>query len=115
MLSIVQDAERNPKVFCWFGAIPASEINEWLIASGLKLPSDLLEFWRVTGGAEIFESETVFRPPVSSLPNQYFLVGDDTASKNLWHQSKGLPTGLFIFQEGAFLSAVRQHDQRFVT
>jgi hypothetical protein len=115
MLSIIQDAGRNPKVFCWFGAIPASEISEWLINSHLRLPRDLFEFWRVTGGAELFESETIFRPPVSSLPNQCFISGDDTNSRNLSHKRNGLPDGLFLFQDGAFLSAVRLHDQKFVT
>jgi len=51
MAKILDDASREPRIFCWFGAIPQREIRDWLCRSRVSLPSDLLELWRVTGEA----------------------------------------------------------------
>jgi hypothetical protein len=114
MLFLLQDAERVPGVFHAFGAIPTSELGEWLRGNALILPSDLIELWKATGGGDIFDSETVFRPTVSSIPNACF-VQDDIEGRNATHAAKGKPSGLYIFQQGVFLSAVRLSDQKFVT
>lgn len=111
---LLEDAARCPKLFEWFGAIPKPEIDDWLERSRLVLPPDLLEFWQVTGGGDIFETETILRPTVPSAPNSSF-VADDIESANAAHTTAGSPHGLYIFQEGAFLSAVRLRDQEFVT
>jgi len=114
MLILLQDAQRVPSVMHPFGAIPTGELREWLRQNMLLLPSDLIELWEVTGGGDIFDSETVFRPTVPSPPNTSF-VQDDIADRNTEHAAKGKPSGLYIFQEGAFLSAIRLSDQNFVT
>ena len=114
MLFLLQDAERVPGVLHPFGAIPTSELGEWLRGNALVLPSDLIELWEATGGGDIFDSETVFRPTVPSIPNACF-VQDYIEGRNAEHAAKGKPSGLYIFQQGAFLSAVRLSDQKFVT
>ncbi len=77
------------------------------------LPSDLIELWEVTGGGDVFE-ETIYRPTVPSLPSAGF-VADDIESLNARHAAAGNLYGLYIFTDGTFLSAVRLHDQEFVT
>jgi len=114
MLILLQDAKSVLGVFCPFGAIPKAELREWLRQNALVLPSDLIELWEATGGGDIFESETVFRPTVPTVPNTCF-VQDDIEGRNAAHAAKGKPSGLYIFQQGAFLSAVRLSDQTFVT
>jgi hypothetical protein len=59
-------------------------------------------------------SETIFRPTVPSVPNSCF-VEDDIEGRNADHTAAGKPCGLYIFPQGAFLSAVRFSDQKFVT
>jgi len=114
MLILLQDARRVPGVLHRFGPIPAAELREWLRQNALVLPPDLIELWEATGGGEIFDSETVFRPTVPSSPNTSF-VQDDIEGRNAAHAAKGKPSGLYVFQQGAFLSAIRLSDQRFVT
>jgi hypothetical protein len=114
MLILLQDAHRVPNMFAPFGAVSTAELQEWLHQNALVLPSDLIELWELTGGGDIFESETVFRPTVPSIPNRT-LVEDDIESRNAAHSAKGKPSKFYIFQEGSFLSAVRLSDQRFVT
>ncbi len=113
MLIILQDAERWPKPFQWFGAIPRPEIEDWLQRERLVLPPDLIEFCERTGGGDVFE-ETILRPTVRSLPNSGY-VEDDIESCNAHHAASGNPQGHYIFMDGVFLSAVRLHDQEFVT
>jgi hypothetical protein len=113
MLLILQDAERWPKPFQWFGAIPRPEIEDWLRRERLVLPPDLIEFWEITGGGDVFE-ETILRPTVRSVPNSGY-VEDDIESANAQHAAAGNPQGLYIFMDGAFLCAVRLHDQEYVT
>ena len=114
MLILLQDAERVPGLFDTFGAIPTSELREWLRQNALAFPSDLIELWEVTGGGDIFDSETVLRPTVTSIPNACF-VHDDIEGRNSAHAATGKPSGLYIFQEGTLLSAIRLSDQKFVT
>jgi hypothetical protein len=114
VLILLQDAQVVPGVFCPFGAIPRAELREWLRQSTLVLPPDLVELWEASGGGDIFESETVFRPTVPSVPNSCF-AQDDIEGRNAAHAAKGKPSALYIFQQGTFLSAVRLSDQTFVT
>ncbi len=110
MSIIIQDAARYPNAFSWFGAIPTIEIENWLQNSRLALPSDLIELWWVTGGGDLFESETILRPKVASTPNECF-VDDEIESFN----DAAVTTGLYIFQRGIFLSAVRLQHKDFVS
>jgi hypothetical protein len=114
MLILLQDAQKEPRIFLPFGAIPAAELQGWLRRTGLVLPSDLIELWQLTGGGDVFESETIFRPTVPSAPNSCF-VEDDIEGRNAAYADEGKSEDLYVFQQGAFLSAVRLSDQRFVT
>jgi hypothetical protein len=115
MSVILNDALRRPDVFCWFGAIPAHELRAWTERNGVRLPSDLLEFWRTSGGGDVFESETILRPNVARLPNPGFVSGDDTDSVNDALRRDGLSAHLLVFQVGAFLSAVDLRSGKYVT
>lgn len=109
---ILQDAEQWPMAFGWFGPIPQAEIQDWLHRNRVTLPSDLTTLWAKTGGGDAFESETILRPTVASVPNAGY-VSDDIESEN---QLPAAPSGgLLIFHRGAFLSAIRLEDQVFVT
>ncbi len=110
---LVEDS-RVPGVFFGFGAIPKAELRDWLKRHALVLPPDLLTFWQLTGGGDVFESETILRPSVPTPPNASF-VEDDIESANLAHNANGKPSELYLFQQGAFLSAVRVSDQKYVT
>ncbi len=114
MLILLQDAQKEPRIFSPFGAIPWAEIQGWLQRTGLILPSDLLELWQLTGGGDVFETETIFRPTVASTPNSCF-VEDDIEGRNAAFAQEGKTSDFYIFQQGVFLSAVRLSDQRFVS
>jgi len=62
-----------PAFFARFGAIPEAEVQDWLQNSGRVLPADLVELWQLTGGGDVFESETIFRPTVPSISNSCFV------------------------------------------
>lgn len=115
MARVLEDSKRNPGAFCWFGTIPSDELEAWIKRSGIKLPADLLEFWRVTGGGELFESETILRPDVPSRPNASFIAGDDTVAANEGHRANGTPDHFLVFQTGAFFSAIDLRTMEFVT
>ena len=115
MAKILDDASRSPEIFCWFGAITVEEIRDWLSRSRVSLPTDLLELWRVTGGGDVFESETILRPNVTSVPARFFAAGDDTDSTNAAYSTSGLPDYLYVFQIGAFLSAIDTRTMEYIT
>jgi hypothetical protein len=114
MSILLDDAVRWPEPFSWFGAIPAIEIEDWLRRNQITIPSDLIELWKATSGGDVFESETILRPTVQTLPNSGF-VGDDIESANRSLSTARNSDGLFIFQRGVFRSAIRLRDQQFVT
>ena len=73
---LLEDSERVPDVFLGFGAIPQSELSDWLKRHSLVLPSDLVELWQLTGGGDVFESETILRPSVPTPPSESFIQDD---------------------------------------
>jgi hypothetical protein len=85
---LLEDSERVPDVFLGFGAIPQSELSDWLNHHSLVLPSDLVESWQLTGGGDVFESETILRPSVPTPPSESF-IEDDIESANLAHDANG--------------------------
>jgi len=66
--------------------------------------------WQLTGGGDVFESETILRPSVPTPPNEFF-IEDDIESANLAHDANGKPSDFFLVQQGTFLSAVRLPDK----
>ena len=92
MLILLRDAEVVPRVFHPFGAIPKAELREWLRQNAMVLPSDVIELWEATGGGDIFDSETIFRSTVPSIPNACF-VEDDIEGRNAAHAAEGKPSG----------------------
>jgi hypothetical protein len=113
MLILLQDAKRVPRIFSSFGAIPSLEIQDWLRRTSLTLPSDLIELWQQSGGGDVFESETILRPTVPSIPNSCF-VEDGIEGTNAAYAEDGKSGDLYVFHRGLFPSAVRLSDQCFV-
>jgi hypothetical protein len=114
--TILDDALREPNAFCWFGAISAPELEVWAHRNCISLPKDLMDFWHITGGGDLFESETILRPNVASRPSEYFTELDDTDTTNdTAHRACGMPEHFFLFQVGAFHSAVDLRTGKYVT
>ena len=97
----------RPDLFHWFGAIKRDHIERWLRSSGLEVPSDLLDFWTLAGGGDLFESETMFRPTPIPTTVPYFVSGDDIDSANQQRIRGGMLKSYVAFHDGIFLSAVR--------
>lgn len=116
MIEILKDAQIYPSRFTWFGPIDRHEIEVWLESAGLSAPSDVIEFWSLTGGGDLFDDcETIFRPTSISSAMPFFLAGDDVASATEWRNGQGMPKGYLAFHDGTFLSAIRQSNSRIVT
>jgi hypothetical protein len=77
MLAILKDAETRSDLFHWFGAIEREEIESWMRAGRLSVPSELVELWSLTGGGDLFESETIFRPTSIGSTMPHFLAACD--------------------------------------
>jgi hypothetical protein len=115
MLAILKDAEGRPDLFGWFGAIPRAKIESWAGLSSIRVPGDLLEFWSQTGGGDLFESETIFRPTLIPSPEPYFMEGDDVDCLNRWCIGNGMSPSYLAFHDGLYLSAIQLANQSFVT
>jgi hypothetical protein len=102
MLAVLKDAESRPDLIAWFGAIARSQIEVWLRSSNLKVPDDLLDFWTKTGGGDLFESETVFRPTQIPSFEPYFVSGDDIDTANQYRIPKGMSVAYVVFHDGIF-------------
>lgn len=114
MFRVLEDAQLRPQIFCSFNAIPEPELNDWLRRADLVLPTDLVEFWRLTGGGDIFDSETILRPSVSTTPNASF-AEDGIEQMNAAAAQEGKPADLYLFAIGTFRSAIRMSDQKYIT
>jgi hypothetical protein len=106
---LMQDSERYPKRFVWNGAISRDRLNIWLQKHNLNLPEDLIALWEVTGGGDLFESETILSPFGDAN------LGDDIDSVNEFHYSQGMKQDYLVFHVGTGLSAVRLADGLYVT
>jgi hypothetical protein len=109
--TIYDDARAHPNLFHWFGIV-ALEFDQWLPTLPLRVHPGLVAFWRQTGGANLFESETILGPLVMD-------ESDNVLKMNEWHWSKGLPHDLLIFHIGLNVSASfvdrPRHRNRLVT
>jgi hypothetical protein len=115
MLKILKDAESRPDLFCWFGAVGRGRVESWLQSSNLEVPCDLVDFWTQTGGGDLFESETMFRPTLIPAGVPYFFSGDDIDTANQQRIRNGMSKSYLAFHDGSFLSAVRLADGKLVT
>jgi len=83
-------------------------MNEWLQQHGLEIPDELLQFWQVTGGGELFETETILGPFGDRQ------LGDDVDSVNEFHRARGMDRRYLIVHVGSALTAIRLSDKKWV-
>jgi hypothetical protein len=103
-----RDAELKPRLFFWEGAISRTHLKGLIDKQGWTLPSDLFNLLTLTGGGEIFESETILGPFRDAD------LGDNLFTYNEELRGRGLPEGYVVFHTGMAVSAVRLIDGRYV-
>jgi hypothetical protein len=111
VLKILEDLAGRSNVFVSFGAIAHGEIESWMRAASLTIPSDLIEFWCQTGGGDLFDdSETMLRP--TRIPSSYpgFLQGDDIESATQFCIQNGMPASYLLFHSGTPLPEKFRRD-----
>lgn len=106
---ILEDAQRAAALFLWRGPVGRRAIEKWVAQRGWKIPGDLLEFWTMTGGGEIFEGEKFLAPLISPRGEE------EIAQVTEWCQSRGMPSGHVVFHEGLGFTAVRCDDGTYVS
>jgi hypothetical protein len=111
LATIYEDALAHPALFHWFG-VSEPDFEAWLEELPLRVHPGLVEFWRRTGGGDLFESETILGPLVAD-------ESDNVLEMNKYHWGKGLPRDMLIFHVGLNLSASfvdqRRHRNRLVS
>lgn len=105
---IINDSKLRPDLFLWNGALDAEFLDEWLEERDLQLPEDMLEFWKLTGGGNVFESEDLLGP--LGAPE----FGIDFDATNEWLKNAGMPDEYIAFSSGSFLGALRLSDQKYL-
>ena len=100
MLAILKDATSRPDLFGWFGPIQRAQIEMWAAQSLLKVPADLMEFWSQTGGGDLFESETIFRPTLIPSPEPYFIEGDNVDAATQGRIRDGMSKSYLAIHDG---------------
>ncbi len=103
-----RDADLKPRLFFWEGAIDKEHLKELLGELGWSLPVDLFNLLVLTGGGEIFESETILGPFRDAD------LGDNLFTYNEELRGRGLPEAYVVFHTGMAVSAVRLSDGRYV-
>lgn len=103
-----KDLQLKPQVFFWEGPTDSRQLKRRLQEEGWRLPEDLLKLLAVTGGGEIFESETILGPCRDAE------LGDNLFTCNEQLRGRGLPDGYVVFHTGMAVSAVRLADGRYV-
>lgn len=106
--TIIRDSKKFSD-FYWFGAIDDRTMSEWLTSQNLVLPSDLIDFWKLTGGGDIFENETILGP--FGNPE----LGDDIVGCNQYHYLQGLAKEYLLFHCSYYYSAVHLPTLKYVT
>ena len=104
MSLILADAERAPQLFRWNGAVDRQKLAGWIGTRDWRIPPDLFEFWALTGGGQVFESET-FHRPVASADQE---GGVDRITN--WCRRLGMAAALVVFHEGLGLTAISVND-----
>jgi hypothetical protein len=100
--SLTSDAQARPDLFLWHGRVAPSDLQSWLSTNNWigHCPSDLLAFWRETGGGDLFETETILGPMGDPQ------LGDDISTVNREMRERGLPERFLVFHVGLLTSAV---------
>jgi hypothetical protein len=98
----MDDARVRPDLFHWNGRIDSTGLSDWLDRNRWlgQCPGDLLDFWKQTGGGEVFETETILGP--LGHPE----MGDDIAAVNREMRSNGMPDRFVVYHHGLVISAV---------
>jgi len=97
---IFKDANEKPRLFHWNGRIEREELINWFKIRKWNLTDEMIEFYCMTGGGEIFESETI----LGLYSDQVF--GDDLESMNKYYRNKGMPINWLLFHIGIKNSAL---------
>ncbi len=110
METLLEDSRLRPDVFQWNGPVEAERLATWLDGNGLTaiVPQDLVTLWLLTGGGDIFESETLLGPFGDVT------LGDDVVEAKAFLRSTGLPSGYLVFSRGFTLGAVEHSTGEFV-
>lgn len=101
--TILADASAAPALFRWNDPIDRGALVEHLFSRGWTIPEDLIDFWAITGGGEIFETELLLRP-VAPMGQ----ASELEQTQRFWHE-RGLPVGSVVFHEGFIVTAVAQN------
>lgn len=107
-MQIFNDAKQRPKLFMWYGQPPPAQFETWLREYRQSFPADLIEFWRLTGGGDVFESESILGP--LSVPEW----GDSLADYNNQLQTEGLPPDLIAIHVGVDVTAIDRKTLQYV-
>lgn len=105
---LLQEAAARPHNFVWKGPINRRYLREWIRTMGYVVPDDLVEVWVQTGGGDMFVSEVLLHP--MSDPEDIESIED----RNEGYRGRGMEANYLIFEEGVFLSAIDQRNQKVV-
>ena len=105
---ILKDAIEQPRLFLWCGALDETKINEWIPPNRVQVPLDLRKLWSVTGGGEMFETETLLSP-FASDPDY------DINMRNEFYWKSGVDKTLLVFHIGTWISAIRDNTPHFIS
>ena len=108
--TIYEDALIRPDLFHWLG-VDEADFKTWLTALPLRAHPGLVDFWRRTGGGDLFETETLLGPLATG-------DGDSVLKVSEFYWDKGLSRDLLVFHTGICLSAssvdMHRHRNRLV-
>jgi hypothetical protein len=108
-LAILSDAQVKPRLYRWYGPIDRQHLLDWSARLGWALPADLIEFWTVTGGGQVFETEE-FPRPLSRSNDQ-----DSVEVVTQLCRRQGMPAGLVVVHEGLGRTVVRCEDGAYLS
>lgn len=109
MSLILDDANVAPQLFRWNGAVDRQKLTGWIGSRDWRIPPDLFEFWALTGGGRVFDSETFHRPIASDEQE-----GGVERITN-WCRRLGMAGALVVFHEGLGLTAISINDGAYLS
>lgn len=107
---LLRDSRARPDLFHWNGPISDARLRTWLRQQGIdrRIPGDLVELWRLTGGGDFLETETLLGPFADES------LGDDVAGANQTLRQQGLSGQFLVFCRGASVGAIDLSSGDFV-